>query len=358
MNAPQLNNNQTNPTISVVLPAFNAEKYVREAVQSVFAQSFTNFELIIINDGSTDGTLAILEELREQDRRIIIVSRENKGLVQSLNEGLDLARGPWIARMDADDIALPHRFERQLQWLELTGADMCGSWIKLFGASDKRIVKLPQTDEAIKMWLLFAAAFAHPTVMMRAKLIKKIRYDKVWEKCEDYDLWERAVRAGWIMTNVPEVLLLYRQHESQTSSRSSAYQQMLSQKIRRRLWQFRFDSFKLQKEWIDEVLKLREPSLTNPNMDYVDTVFIELLQRNHGETRATILEHATRLYFRAASTCPDIVARWSKLNRSYGTRWEANTKIKLWLLRVFRIHSSSSSFGLLKSLYLKFIRTR
>lgn len=358
MNTSKLNNHQTNPTISVVLPAFNAEKYVREAVQSVLTQSFTNFELIIINDGSTDGTLAILEELREQDSRIIIVSRENKGLVQSLNEGLDLARGLWIARMDADDIAMPQRFERQLQWLEQTGADMCGSWIKLFGASDKHIVKLPQTDEAIKMWLLFAAAFAHPTVMMRAKLIKKMRYDKAWEKCEDYDLWERAARAGWIMTNVPEVLLLYRQHESQTSTRSSTYQQMCSQKIRRRLWEFWFDSLELKKEWIDEVLKLREPSQPNPNMDYVDTAFIGLLQRNHGETRATILEHATRLYFRAASTCPDIVARWSKLNRSYGTSFGAETKIRLWLLRVFRIHSNSKSFECLKNLYLKCIRSR
>ena len=97
------------PAISVVLPVYNAEAYVREAVQSILAQSFTDFELIIINDGSTDGSGAILRELAARDTRIVLVERPNGGLVSALNEGLEMARADLIARMDADDVAMPER---------------------------------------------------------------------------------------------------------------------------------------------------------------------------------------------------------------------------------------------------------
>ncbi len=97
--------------ISVVMPVYNAEKYIKQAVESILNQSFSDFEFIIINDGSTDGTLAILENYVKEDERIHLISRENKGLVATLNEGIDLAGSPLIARMDADDISLPHRFK-------------------------------------------------------------------------------------------------------------------------------------------------------------------------------------------------------------------------------------------------------
>lgn len=352
MTETQLNCNEAKPMISVVLPVFNAEKYVREAVRSILSQSFTNFELILINDGSLDGTLTILEEFRQLDQRIILISQENKGLVASLNDGIKLARGKWIARMDADDIALQQRFERQLEWLERTGADIAGSWIQLFGTADKRILKHSQTDEAIKMELLFGSPFAHPTVMMRAELVKKLHYDHAWEKAEDYDLWERAARAGWKMTNVPEVLLLYRQHETQISTASSSKQHQLSQMIRRRYWDFVFNAMKLEKEWIDEVLKLREYPASKANMNGVDKAFATLLQYNSGEARATIFAHATRLYFRAAATCPDVVARWVALNKNYGNGFAMTTKIKLWLLSIFRLHPDSKLFEYLKKFYL------
>lgn len=339
------------PIISVVLPVFNAEKYVDEAVRSILNQTFTNFELILINDGSTDGSLRILEQFRVMDKRVILVSRENRGLVESLNEGIDLARGIWIARMDADDIALSTRFERQLEWLKHTDADACGSWVQFFGTADRRILKHAQTNEAIKMEVLFSAPFAHPTVMMKTELVKKLRYDKIWEKCEDYDLWERATRAGWKMTNVPEVLLKYRQHEAQISTAASTKQQELFLNLRRRYWEFIFDSMELNKKWIDEVFKLRDFSPSIVNMDDVDSVFIALLQRNDGESRAVIFDHATRLYFRAASTCPDVAARWGKLNKNYGVGFAIGTQIKLLLLSVFRIHADSRLFELLKKLY-------
>lgn len=340
------------PLVSVVLPVYNGAKYVREAVHSILAQSFSNYELIIINDGSTDGTLEILEELRRQDSRIVFISRENRGLVDSLNEGISLARAKWIARMDQDDIALPQRFERQLYWLEQTGADICGSWVKFFGSSDHRVLKHPQSEEAIKMELLFGSPFAHPTVMMRANLAKQLRYDKAWEKCEDYDMWERAARAGWRMTNVPEILLLYRQHEAQISTSASSDQRKRAKQVQVRYWTALSDSMALKAEWIDEIMKLREPTPARINMDSLDSAFAVLLQQSQGEARATVFEHATRLYFRAAADCPDVVARWATLNRRYGTRFALWTKLELWIVSVLRIRANSRMFGRLKKLYL------
>ncbi len=344
------------PLISVVLPVYNGEKYLAEAIESILCQTFRNFEFIIIDDGSSDRTLAIVQEYQGKDSRIRLTSRENKGLVATLNEGINLACGKWIARMDADDIALPHRFERQLQWLEQTGADICGSWVKFFGTTDKRIEKHPKTDQAIKIELLFGAPFAHPSVMMKTALVKRLRYDEAWEKAEDYDLWERAARAGWQMTNVQEVLLLYRQHATQITTHTSSQNHMLSQKIRRRYWEFISKEMRLDHDWIDEVMKIRDLSSPKINMDYVDSAFVNLLQRNRGEARGTILVHLTRLYYLLAGDCPDVVSRWSALNKEFGAGFALGIKLKLWLLSMFRIRSNSDTYHRLKSYYFSLFR--
>lgn len=109
---------------------------------------------------------------------------------------------------------------------------------------------------------------------------------------------------------------------------------------------------KLKEEWIDEVLKLREYSPPKTNMNDVDKAFAALLQYNQGEARATIFAHATRLYFRAAATCPNVVARWAALNKNYGNGFAMTTRIKLWLLSIFRIHANSRLFEYLKKFYL------
>lgn len=342
---------EAGPLISVILPVFNGEKYIDEAVRSVLAQTFTNFELIAINDGSTDSTLEILGRLQSEDERIIVVNRANKGLVETLNEGIAVAKGVWLARMDADDISVSHRFERQLQWLQETGADICGSWIKYFGTSDRRILQHPQSDEAIKVEMLFGSPFAHSTVLMKTKLVAKLGYDPAWNSCEDYDLWERAARAGWKMTNVPEVLLFYRQHESQISSIASARQQQSSHLIRCRCWEFMSDSIKIRPEWIGEVLALRHTPVPKIDMDRVDAAFATLLGRFHGESRSVIFHHMTRLYLRAAGNCGDIVARWARLHGRFGVGSPMGTRTELWFLRVFRIQPDTRIYEQFKKFY-------
>lgn len=340
------------PVISVALPVYNGGQYLAEAIDSILAQTFADFELIIIDDGSTDNSLQVLRNYQKRDARIRLIARENRNLATTLNDIIDLARGKWIARMDQDDIALPHRFERQLEWLKETGADISGSWVQRFGSSDKRLVRLRQTDEAIKMEMLFCSPFAHPTVMMRTVLVKQLRYDSAWEKAEDYDLWQRAAEAGWKMTNVPEVLLLYRVHTAQISTKTAPLQQQLGQGIRRRYWEFMSHSMQLNQTRIDESLKIFDPSLFDIDMDAVDVSFTELLQHSHGESRDVIFSHVTRLYLSVASSCPNIVSRWEALNRRFGKDWGGTTKFKLWLFRLLRIRTNGYLFKQLKKIYI------
>lgn len=338
------------PEVSVALAVYNGAQYLGEAIDSILAQTFTNFELIVIDDGSTDDTLAILRKFEAKDARVRVVSRENRELATTLNEIIDLARGKWIARMDSDDIALPNRFAAQLRWLEQTGADMCGSWVQLFGADFEHPLKHAISDAAIRMELLFGTPFAHPTVMMKTALIRDLRYDKAWEKCEDYDLWERAASAGWKMANVPEILLRYRQHPAQITSSTYGKNRALSASVRRRYHHVLFKQLGLPEIWIDELMKLRDDAPA-ANMDYVDAAFRALLSHADGEAREVVLDHATRLYFRAAANCPDVATRWSKLNTDSGIPYSRLTFCKLAFLGVLRIGPDSRLFQQLKKLF-------
>lgn len=341
------------PLVSVVLPVYNGEKFLAEAINSILAQTFPDFELILLNDGSTDGSLKILQEYEQLDPRVRLISRENRGLVSTLNESIDIARGEWIARMDQDDIALPQRLERQLEWIGSSGADIAGSWVQRFGTSDKRTVRLHQTDEAIKTEMLFCSPFAHPAVMMRRALVSQLRYDSAYEKAEDYDLWERAAEAGWKMTNIPEVLLMYRVHAAQISTRTANQQQVVEQEIRRRYWKFFFQFIEQSQKEIDKALKIFESPDNEVDMDAVDSSFEALFRHSHGESRKILLNHTTRLYYKMAASCPDIVLRWGKLNREFGEGKGAVTKIKLRLFRVLRMRPDGYLFKQLKNLYIR-----
>jgi len=338
------------PLISVVLPVYNGEKYLVEAIDSILSQTFVDFELILIDDGSTDGSNRILQKYGNSDARLSVYTRENRGLVATLNEGIELARGKWIARMDQDDIALPQRFEKQLIWLEKSGADICGSWVKRFGTYDKRIVRLNQIDEVIKTEILFGSPFVHPSVMMRTVLAKRLHYDPSCEKAEDYDLWVRAAAEGWKMTNVPEVLLWYRVHSAQISTKTMALQHQVGQEIRRRYWIFVFNSLQLNQKLVTDVINVFEPSPTKINIDILDSLFRDLLRNYHGKSRDVVLDNLTRIYFRVAADCPDIVSRWHNFNREFGIGCGLNIKFKLWLFKVLRIRVDSAFFKYIKKI--------
>jgi len=201
------------PLISVVMSVYNAEKYLDESIQSILSQTYSNFEFIIINDGSTDKSLKIIESYAKNDNRIVVISRENKGLIASLNEGIVKAKGKYIARMDADDISLPKRLDKQVNLMEARpNVGICGTAIKMFFDQEKeKVRRYPLTHEEIKTELLFSSAFAHPTVMMRRELIEKhqLFYNSTFEHAEDFELWTRFTEYTH-MANLAEVLLKYR----------------------------------------------------------------------------------------------------------------------------------------------------
>lgn len=207
------------PVISAVMPAHNGHRYIGAAIRSILAQSYGDFELIIVDDGSTDSTLARVRDAVGGDARVRLISREKRGLVASLNEGVAAAQGRWIARMDADDISHPLRFERQLAWCERHEADICGCWIEIFGRTIPKTRRFYIEDADSHFQLLFNTCFAHPTVFARHELLASHAYDEDAYHAEDYELWCRIASHGYRMTNVPERLLRYRIHAAQISQR-------------------------------------------------------------------------------------------------------------------------------------------
>lgn len=206
------------PLVTVILPVYNAETHLAEAVNSILSQTYNNFKLLAIDDGSNDHSLSILQTAQQKDNRVQIITRPNRGLIATLNEGIDLAEGKYIARMDADDISLPKRLEKQVQLLESqSDVGICGCMYKFTGASNDNVHVYLKHDY-IATRLLFGVPFAHPSVMFRKSLFDEnnLRYSSNYIHCEDYELWTRCIKLTKF-SNVEEHLFLYRIHDSQIS---------------------------------------------------------------------------------------------------------------------------------------------
>jgi len=206
------------PLVSVILPVYNAEAYIVESIESMLNQTYENIELILINDGSTDSSLEIMQSYN--DARIEIISRENRGLIASLNEGIKKAKGKYIARMDADDISLSQRLQKQVVFMENSPEiGICGTAVIMFGEGiQEKVWRLSLEDECIKTELLFSSALAHPTVMMKKVLIDEYQlfYDAGFKHAEDFELWTRFAEHS-SLANLPEPLLKYRVLENSIS---------------------------------------------------------------------------------------------------------------------------------------------
>lgn len=226
------------PHVSVVMAVYNAEKYLKLAIDSILNQTFRDFEFIIIDDGSTDRSQAFIKSY--SDPRVkLLINEKNSGLVYSLNKGIDNAKGNYIARMDADDISLPNRLMKQVSYLDAYPVvDVCGAFIETFddikGTRDKCRV-YPEKDLEIKGKMIFECAFAHPVVMLRKKTLleKGLRYDATFIHAEDYDLWSRMMEFC-VFHNIPDVLLRYRVNHASISVIHSEMQAEHTEQIRKR----------------------------------------------------------------------------------------------------------------------------
>ena len=205
--------------VSVILPVYNAKNYLSESINSILIQTFTDFELIVIDDGSTDGSTALLQEFAARDSRIRLVCRHNKGLVETLNQALAIANGEFIARMDADDICEPDRFEKQVEFLNENPDVVCvGAQPMLIDGDGRKIMvmKMPLAHAEIDKSHIsgHGHAMTHPLAMIRLQTLNAIGGYRIdYEHAEDIDLWLRLGEEGEL-ANLPEVLLNYRQHFS------------------------------------------------------------------------------------------------------------------------------------------------
>ena len=210
------------PDISVIMSVYNGETYLKEAIESVINQTFKNWELIIINDCSTDSTAQILEEFALKDERVKVHPNEiNLKLPTSLNKAISLCEGKYIARMDADDICLPERLEKQFKFMEENSEVALSSCrfitvkngVYMSGGAGGRC-----DNKALRAMLLVANPILHPGVIARAEIMKKFNYDTTLTCTEDLELWTRMAMENQKIEILPECLLIYRLHDKQITS--------------------------------------------------------------------------------------------------------------------------------------------
>lgn len=224
------------PMISVVMSVYNEkEEWLRESIDSILNQTYSDFEFIIINDNpSRELNTRLLSEYQQLDKRIVVIqNEENIGLTKSLNKGLDVAQGEYIARMDADDISMPTRFEKQVACMEANeDVVVCGTRIKYSnGKSPIRSWDYRNKSNQIAHFIL-GSGFAHPTVLIRAEALKanRISYDETFRVAQDYRLWSELVFCGRFY-NIPEELLIYRVSDAQITSKHAQEQREMARKI-------------------------------------------------------------------------------------------------------------------------------
>jgi glycosyltransferase involved in cell wall biosynthesis len=212
-----------NPKITVLMPVYNCELYIQEAVDSILNQTFTDFEFLIIDDASSDKTVTIIKTYN--DLRIKLIEKPlNTGYTNSLNYGLTIASGEYIARMDGDDISLPERFAKQVAFLDKNlDVVLCGTALKIIDSY--RVICYPEFHEDIKLEMLKRNCIVHPSVMFKKSVLNNnyIKYDISKEPAEDYNLWTKLLLYGKLY-NFQEVLLYYRVHQSQVSQKRNNIQ--------------------------------------------------------------------------------------------------------------------------------------
>jgi glycosyltransferase involved in cell wall biosynthesis len=223
------------PRVTVLMPVFNGEKYLGQAIESILGQTFGDFEFLIVDDGSTDRSLEICRSYA--DPRIRLERNgANLGLITTLNRGIERAGGEFIARMDGDDISFPERLERQVRFLdENPGVGLCGTWYEKAFPDRTETVKPPAGDREIRFYLGFENVILHPSVMLRKSLLEThgLRYDEACRYAEDYEFWCRCARHTKLAI-IPEALVRYRCHPDNTSNRFQAAQKAAADPVRLR----------------------------------------------------------------------------------------------------------------------------
>jgi glycosyltransferase involved in cell wall biosynthesis len=208
-----------NPIVSIIMPTFNGETTILKSIKSILNQTYSNIELIIVNDCSNDNTLELITLIK--DNRIKIINNDyNLGIAKSLNIGIHASSGDYIARIDSDDIAYLNRIKKQVKIIYNSGVDVLGGQIQTFGKLINPKYAYPESNKQICYYSLLGNPIAHPTVLATASFFKKNLYnsDIKYLGFEDYELWTRSISNNYTFFNMPNTILSYRMSNSQLSA--------------------------------------------------------------------------------------------------------------------------------------------
>lgn len=214
----------------------NGAAYLQEAITSILGQNFTDFEFVVVDDASHDGSLELLA--KNKDSRLhILENAKQLGLSASLNLGIGAAVGEYVARMDHDDVSLPGRLSRQTAFLDaMNEVDIVGTWARTLGLRREQTWRYPVSNDEIRSEFVFSSSLVHSSVMWRkvAFYQRALHYDPAIARAQDYELWTRAAQAGLRFANLPEVQLRYRIHPNQVGRRNTDEQQEVANSVRER----------------------------------------------------------------------------------------------------------------------------
>lgn len=271
----------TDPLVSVLMSVYNGERFLAEAIESIIKQTYTGFEFIVINDGSMDHSADILYYYENKDKRLHVYHQENRGLIPSLNWGLELARGKYLARIDADDISYPHRLEKQVEiFEECPDLVILGSAYEVIDDTGESIglATLPTTDTGIRWEMIFKCPFAHPSVMLRLNVLRqqKLFYDPSALHAEDYELWSRLLKYGQGL-NYSEPLVKRRIHDNRIGQLAAAQQQDMSDKVTRSNFaqlgfEFSLQEIRILRDWFGKF-----PSRLNQQQVDLCSIWFEIM---------------------------------------------------------------------------------
>lgn len=258
------------PLVSIVMPVYNIATFLLECIPSILEQDYDNFELIIVDDGSTDQTTDAIHSFL--DNRIVYVRREHDYMA-SMNAGIRLAKGKYIMRMDADDLMLQGRIRKQVEYMEAhPEVDVCGSGMKNFGKDDSSLYGLTGHTSVISSLLLYNT-MAHPTVIMRKESVDRYiakhgtLYDKEYVYAEDYRLWTCMAMEGYRFDNIKEMLIKHRISSQAVTSIDAKESQCTAEKIKTEYLKYAIQEISQQGEMferiIDDIMNLSRANLLN-----------------------------------------------------------------------------------------------
>ncbi len=298
-------------TVTVLMPVYNGEKYLGEAIESILSQSFTDFEFLIINDGSTDRTEEII--LNYSDQRIRYVKNNmNSRLIANLNKGIQLAQGKYIVRMDADDVSMPQRIAEQVAYMEThPEITVAGSWITKIPSGNK--IKFETNPTLLKTLLLFSCHLNHPSVIIRTDFLRnhQLAYNPDALHAEDYALWLDIYKAGGQIGIVPSYLLNYRTHDANIGVKHADVQKIATLNFREK------NLLQLVDRIDQETFRLFNHFITVANNEYFDFTDPSLFVKGSDfKTLATFL-----LKLIAANQTKKVIEPQEQFSRFIAQKW-------------------------------------